>query len=153
MHIVHEPLAPLSPQPFRVPHVCLGSPSRSSLNAPTPKSSSSPSSRLLPDASERRLESGDRLFDAPRSIIGAVLGALAGAVGLKVWEGFVCHRGVSEGRGEGEGGEGGATAAAEEGEGREGETEVGEQQGKIQALEDQLAVRWWTLVKLLFGKQ
>lgn len=91
-----------------------------------------------------------------RSVLGVVLGALAGAVGLKLWEGLVQRLG---GGGGGGGGGSGSAAKAEVERGEAGvkiekaageaaveatvaeEEAVGVHQARIQALEDQLAVR------------
>lgn len=83
-------------------------------------------------------------------MLGAVAGALAGAVGLKLWEVLVQRRSGGGDGGSDGGGDGRSTTQAEVegGEGKDqiegtavAEETVGAQQAQIQALEDQLAVR------------
>lgn len=63
---------------------------------------------------------------ARRSVLGAVVGALAGAVGLRLWEGFQSGRLAGGGH--------------EERDGEAGDDAGQEQQERIQVLEDQLSV-------------
>lgn len=83
-----------------------------------------------------------------RPVLGAVISALLGAAGLRLWEGLLAHRHRRGGAAseiaqdsEGVGRDGAPRQGDEEGGGGGEEAAVAQQQSKIQALEDQLAVR------------
>lgn len=108
---------------------------------PTSFHSTPPSSSVIQSAPSGLALESDFSVAGTRTLLGAALGALAGLLGLKIWEAFVHRRGSR--RDDGGWREGhvvrGAAALSEEA--------LREHQAKIEALEDKLAVRFVSLYR------